>query len=67
MSLSPTITGAPWTPADDDELRTLAAAGESCSMIAELLKRSPSAVRKRARMMKIKLARSPGGPKAKGK
>jgi hypothetical protein len=36
-------------------------------MIAQLLKRSPSAVRKRSRMLKIKLARSPAGLKAKGK
>jgi hypothetical protein len=66
MSLSP-ITGTAWTPADDDQLRTMAAAGESCLMIAQLLKRSPSAVRKRARMLKIKLARSPRALKAKGK
>src|SRR5436305_4016603 len=53
MSPSTIITGPPWTPADDDQLRTLAAAGQSCSMIAELLKRSPSAIRRRARMLKI--------------
>jgi hypothetical protein len=62
MSPSP---GPPWTEADDDQLRTLAAAGESCSTIAELFKRSDSLIRKRARMLKIKLARSPPGPKTK--
>ena len=54
-----------WKPADDDQLRTLAAAGESCSIIAELSKRSHSSIRKRARMLKIKLARSRPGPKAR--
>jgi hypothetical protein len=63
MSPSPTITGSPWTQADDNQLRTLAAAGESCSIIAELSKRSHSSIRKRARMLKIKLARSRPGPK----
>jgi hypothetical protein len=59
------LTGSPWTQADDDQLRTLAAAGESFSIIAELSKRSHSSIRKRARMLKIKLARSPPGPKTK--
>jgi hypothetical protein len=63
MSPSPTITGSPWTQADDNQLRTLAAAGESCSTIAEMSKRSHSSIRKRARMLKIKLARSRPGPK----
>jgi hypothetical protein len=62
MSPSP---GPPWTQADDDQLRTLAAAGESCSTIAELFKRSDSSIRKRARWLKIKLARSRPGPKTK--
>jgi hypothetical protein len=57
--------GSPWTQADDDQLRTLAAAGESCSIIAEMSKRSHSSIRKRARMLKIKLARSRPGPKTK--
>jgi hypothetical protein len=56
-----------WKPADDDQLRTLAAAGESCSIIAELSKRSHSSIRKRARMLKIKLARSRPGPKDENK
>jgi hypothetical protein len=57
--------GSPWTRADDDQLRTLAAAGESCSIIAELSKRSHSSIRRRARMLKIKLARSRLGRKMK--
>jgi hypothetical protein len=35
--------------------------------IAELLKRSPSAIRKRARLLNIKLARSRPGPTARKK
>ena len=65
MSPSPKITGSPCTQADDDQLRILAAAGESCSIIAELSKRSHSSIRRRARMLKIKLARSRSGPKTK--
>jgi len=65
MSPSPIITTSQWTQADDDQLRTLAAAGESCSTIAELFKRSDSSIRKRARWLKIKLARSRPGPKTK--
>jgi len=45
----------------------MGAAGESAAAIATLLKRSPDAVRKRARLLKIKLARSPPGPQANGK
>jgi hypothetical protein len=47
MSPSSKTTGSPWTQGDDDQLRTLAAAGESCSIIAELSKRSHSSIRKR--------------------
>jgi hypothetical protein len=65
MSQFPIITGSPWTQADDDQLRTLAAAGESCSIIAELSKRSHSSIRKRARMLKIKL-RSRPDPETEG-
>jgi hypothetical protein len=45
----------------------MAAAGESTAAIATLLKRTPDAVRSRARLLKIKLARSRPGRKAKGK
>jgi hypothetical protein len=59
--------GAPWTPEEDGLLRSIGAAGESVAAIATLLKRSPHAVRKRAYSLKIKLARSPPGRKAKRK
>ncbi len=65
MSKSPIITTLQWTQADDDQLRAFAAAGESCSTIAELSKRSHSSIRRRARWLKIKLARSRPGPKTK--
>jgi hypothetical protein len=58
---------SPWTPEKDGLLRAMGAAGESTAAIATLLKRTPHAVRKRARLLKIKLARSPPGRKAKGK
>ena len=42
-----------WKPADDDQLREMAASGKSPSEIARLLHRSPSAVRKRASLLGI--------------
>jgi hypothetical protein len=56
-----------WTPEEDGLLRSMGAAGESTAAIAILLKCIPEAVRRRARLLKIKLARSPPGLKAKGK
>ena len=56
----------PWTPEKDGLLRSMGAPGESATAIATLLKRTPDAVRKRAHLLKIKLARSQPGPKAKG-
>ena len=40
---------------------------ESATAIATLLKRTAPGVRQRAHLLKIKLARSPPGPKPKGK
>jgi len=57
----------PWTPEEEGLLRSMAAAGESAAAISTLLKRSPHAVRKRAKVLKIKLARSQPGRKPKGK
>src|SRR6267378_1294446 len=51
----------PWTPEEDGLLRSMGAAGESTAAIATLLKRTPDAVRQRARLLEIKLARSPPG------
>jgi len=45
----------------------MGAAGESTAAIATLLKCTPEAVRRRAGLLKIKLAHSPPGLKAKGK
>ena len=42
-----------WKPADDDQLREMAASGKSPSEIGRLLHRSPSAVRKRASLLGI--------------
>jgi hypothetical protein len=60
-------SGPPWTPERDGPLRSMGAAGESAAAIATLLKQSPQAVRKRAHLLKIKLARSPPGTKPKRK
>ena len=62
-----TAPGRAWTPEEDGLLRSMGAAGESPTAIAKLIKRTPDAVRKRAHLLKIKLARSPPGLKAKGK
>jgi hypothetical protein len=56
-----------WTPEEDGLLRSMGAAGESTTVIATLLKHNPDAVRKRAHLLKIKLARSQPGLKPKGK
>jgi hypothetical protein len=42
-----------WKPADDDQLREMAALGKGPSEIARLLHRSPTAVRKRASLLGI--------------
>jgi hypothetical protein len=46
-------TAGLWKPADDDQLREMAAFGRSSSEIGRLLHRSPSAVRKRASLLGI--------------
>ena len=53
----------PWTPEEDGLLRSMGAAGESATAIATLLKRKAAAVQQHARLLEIKLARSPPGPK----
>jgi hypothetical protein len=53
-----------WKPADDDQLREMAASGKDPSDIARLLHRSPSAVRKRASLLGITVQ---DRVKAKGK
>ena len=40
-----------WEPADDDQLREMAASSKGTFQIARLLHRSPSAVRKRASLL----------------
>ena len=57
----------PWTPEKDGLLRSMGAAGESTAAIATLLKRTPDAVRSRAKVLKIKLARSQPRRKPKWK
>jgi hypothetical protein len=47
----------PWTPADDERLRRLAAEGRSSLTIAERMKRSLESVRHRAKKLNISLRR----------
>ena len=56
-----------WTHEEDGLLRSMGAAGESTTAIGTLVMHTPDAVRKRAHLLKIKLARSQPGLKAKGK
>jgi hypothetical protein len=58
-----------WTTQDDDQLRALAASGETSAAIAARLKRTAAGIRKRAKSLGIGLAGSTRGPalKAKGK
>jgi hypothetical protein len=58
-------SAGPWTPEEDGLLLSMAAAGESVAAIAKPLKRTAGSIRKRIRILKIKLARVPPGPKAK--
>ena len=56
--------GRVWTPYEDERLQTLALSGASTATIAEQIKRSESAVRRRADRLKIVRAKK---AKAKGK
>jgi hypothetical protein len=69
MSSWPIITSRSWTPEEDRLLRSMAASGESSAAIGKLLNRTALAIRRRARTLQIKLARSPPGPEgeAQGK
>jgi hypothetical protein len=57
----------PWTPKEDERLRALALSGASVAEMSKQMKRSEEAVRSRAYRLKIVLAKSRMGPKAKGK
>jgi hypothetical protein len=50
----------PWTHADDERLRKLAAEGRTPVTIAERLKRSPASVRSRAMILKVVLVKAKG-------
>jgi hypothetical protein len=49
----------PWSPDEDERLRTLALSGASVAEMAKQMKRSPEAVRSRAYRLKIVVAKSP--------
>jgi hypothetical protein len=52
-------SAGPWIPEEDNLLRSMAAAGESVRAMTEPLNRTADSVRKRARVIKIKLAHFP--------
>jgi hypothetical protein len=54
----------PWTPSDDEQLRKLAGEGRNATTIAERLKRSPHAVRNRAKNLGIMLVKASGLPRS---
>jgi DNA-binding NarL/FixJ family response regulator len=57
----------PWTSHEDIVLQRLAAAGKYAAAIAVEMNRSESAIRSRAKKLKIALATAQRGPKAKEK
>ena len=65
--MSPVVGNPPWTPEEDERLRSLALSGMSVAAMSEQMKRSKAAVRNRARRLKIVVAKSRLGLKAKGK
>ena len=56
MTTKRPLTSPPWTPEQDEQLRALAASGESPAAIAQRLSRSVSAIDNRARKLRIVLA-----------
>ena len=65
--MSPVVGSPPWAPEEDQRLRALASSGASVAEMAKQMKRSEEAVRSRAYRLKIVVAKSRRGPKAKGK
>jgi len=58
MSKNPLIASQPWTPAEDEKLRALAALGERPTAIAQQLQRSEVAVRHRSWKLGIPVKRN---------
>ena len=54
-----------WTEQQDEQLRELAKAGKSLREIGQLLGRSPGAVRNRAMLQSIAIAKTPPRPRMK--
>jgi hypothetical protein len=57
MTKPPFIESKPWTPEEEDQLRTLAISGETIAAISKRLWRSEGALRHRARALGIVLRR----------
>jgi hypothetical protein len=54
MTAAPT-PAPPWTPEEENKLRELILGAKSVEAIAKLLNRTPSAVRRRASMLRLPL------------
>ena len=65
--MTPVVGSPPWTPKEDERPRALALSRISVAAMTEQMKRSKAAVRNRARRLKIVVAKSRLGVKAKGK
>jgi hypothetical protein len=56
--MRPVVANPIWTPYEDERLRALALSGASAATIAEQIKRTEAAVRKRAARLNIVVAKS---------
>ena len=54
------VASRPWTPHDEFRLQQLAAAGKHTAAIAAELNRSESAIRSRAKVLEVKIAKRRG-------
>ena len=67
ITLVPTNTPKKWTPEEDERLRSLIESSMSIPHVAAKLKRSVSAVKGRAHLLKISIKRASFELNAKGK
>jgi hypothetical protein len=61
------LRARPWTSHEDIVLQKLAASGKLAATIAAEMTRSETAIRRRAAILNLTLAKGQCGPKAKGR
>jgi hypothetical protein len=66
MSLSRKYARRPWDPEDEKQLREMAEAGKTITIIALMLKRTVTAVRGRLGILKVSLRKVGRRPKERG-